>query len=287
MGARPTAASARIATFTATANTMFWWAIRSVWRAMRMATATSDGLSSISTTSAASMAASDPMAPIAMPTSARASTGASFMPSPTNARVASSSRESISPSTWSSLSWGRSSAWNSSIPSSRATTSAVTSRSPVSMTVRRTPCSLSARTACPASGFTSSETCTCPAYAPSTATCTTDPPSVWQVSGTAPTSRIRVALPTATRCPFTVAKTPRPASSVTSLTTQSSSSSGNASLSAAAIGWVEFASTCAARCRSSSSVMLDGCTCVTLNVPFVSVPVLSNTTVCAFASASR
>ena len=54
-------------------------------REMRMALAIFIGSSSISTTSAASMAASEPIAPIAMPISARLSTGASLMPSPTKA----------------------------------------------------------------------------------------------------------------------------------------------------------------------------------------------------------
>ena len=44
-----------------------------------------DGSSFISTTSAASMALSEPKPPMAIPTSALAKTGASFIPSPTNA----------------------------------------------------------------------------------------------------------------------------------------------------------------------------------------------------------
>ena len=44
-----------------------------------------NGSSSISTISAASIAASDPMAPMAIPISALESTGASLIPSPTNA----------------------------------------------------------------------------------------------------------------------------------------------------------------------------------------------------------
>ena len=52
-----------------------------------MALAIFRGSSSISTTSAASMAASEPMAPMAMPISARDSTGASLMPSPTKASL--------------------------------------------------------------------------------------------------------------------------------------------------------------------------------------------------------
>ena len=49
---------------------------------MRADAAALEGMSSMRTTSAASTAASEPMAPMAIPTSARASTGASLMPSP-------------------------------------------------------------------------------------------------------------------------------------------------------------------------------------------------------------
>ena len=52
-----------------------------------MALAIWSGSSSIRTMSAASMAASLPIAPIAMPMSARVRTGASLMPSPTNASL--------------------------------------------------------------------------------------------------------------------------------------------------------------------------------------------------------
>ena len=48
---------------------------------------TRDGSSVIRTTSAASMAASEPRPPIAIPTSARARTGASLIPSPTKANL--------------------------------------------------------------------------------------------------------------------------------------------------------------------------------------------------------
>ena len=69
------------------AKTMFCRTIRSVFREIFMARAILEGLSSISTMSAASMAASEPMAPMAMPMSARVSTGASLMPSPTKASL--------------------------------------------------------------------------------------------------------------------------------------------------------------------------------------------------------
>lgn len=85
--AKPTAASNSTSTLTHMANHTFCRAMPSVRRAMCMAVTIFEGLSSINTTSAASMAASEPSAPIATPTSARANAGASFMPSPTKASV--------------------------------------------------------------------------------------------------------------------------------------------------------------------------------------------------------
>ena len=73
-------------------------------RAMRMASAILAGSSSIRTTSAASMAASEPRAPMAMPTSARDKTGASLMPSPTKARFSLGCFAARSVSIWSTLS---------------------------------------------------------------------------------------------------------------------------------------------------------------------------------------
>ena len=83
--AMPMEASKSTATLTTMAKTTFCLAMAIVLRAMRIAVATFEGWSSISTTSAASMAASLPSPPIAMPTSARANTGASLIPSPTKA----------------------------------------------------------------------------------------------------------------------------------------------------------------------------------------------------------
>lgn len=83
----PKVESINTATFIPMANIVFCWAMPIVLREISMAFAIFDGLSSIKTTSAASMAASLPSAPIAIPTSARANTGASLIPSPTNARV--------------------------------------------------------------------------------------------------------------------------------------------------------------------------------------------------------
>lgn len=73
------------------AKTIFCITIFLVFFAMRRPTEIFRKSSSISTTSAASMAASEPIAPMAMPTSAPANTGASLMPSPTKAVLAPSS----------------------------------------------------------------------------------------------------------------------------------------------------------------------------------------------------
>ena len=86
-----------------------------------MALAIFSGSSSISTTSAASMAASEPIAPMAMPISARLSTGASLMPSPTNASLSLPPLSASSFSTCATLSAGSSSLCTSSTPSAPAT----------------------------------------------------------------------------------------------------------------------------------------------------------------------
>ena len=83
MEATPKAPRMRNSPFTARANTIFSRTMRRHLRAMSMAWMSLAGSSSISTTSAASMAASEPMPPMAMPTSARDRTGASLTPSPT------------------------------------------------------------------------------------------------------------------------------------------------------------------------------------------------------------
>ena len=53
------------------------------------------------------------------------------------------------------------------------------------------------------------------------------------------------------------------------------------------MGWVEWRSTCAARCSSSRSSSFSGWTAVTAKTPSVSVPVLSKTTVRTRESVSR
>ena len=174
MLAMPTAPSSRNSPLTVSAKTMFSYTIRIHLRAIRMARLTLAGSSSISTTSAASMAASDPSAPMAMPTSARVSTGASLMPSPTKARLPLPVRAAISASTRSTLSPGSSSAWYSSIPSWPATPRATASLSPVSITVR-TPWRRRAAMASAAWSLSSSAIRMDPQNAPSRATYTTVP----------------------------------------------------------------------------------------------------------------
>ena len=119
--------------------------------------------------SAASMAASEPSAPIAMPISARESTGASLMPSPTKARFSRGRFSSSRASTCVTLSAGSSPARYSVSPSCEATALAAGSASPVSITARRTPARLSPAMALAAVGLTTSEIKMYPAYRPSTA----------------------------------------------------------------------------------------------------------------------
>jgi len=72
---------------TKNANAIFCQTIRRVCLASPTASAIFAGASVISTTSAVSMAASEPRPPMATPTSARAKTGASLIPSPTKATL--------------------------------------------------------------------------------------------------------------------------------------------------------------------------------------------------------
>ena len=69
---------------TAKQNTMFSFTILSVFLAIRIVFGIFSISSSMITISAASIAASDPILPIATPISALTSTGASLIPSPTN-----------------------------------------------------------------------------------------------------------------------------------------------------------------------------------------------------------
>jgi hypothetical protein len=76
-----------------------------------MIEASLDGWSSMITMSEASMAASEPRPPMATPASARARTGASFIPSPTNIRLPRPDLLLMMFSAQVTLSTGISSAW--------------------------------------------------------------------------------------------------------------------------------------------------------------------------------
>ena len=131
--------------------------------AIRIALTIFCGSSSIRTTSAASIAASEPSAPIAIPISALESTGASLIPSPTKASFSFAVFFARSSSTFVTLSAGRSSLYTRSTPSSPATCCATLSISPVSMTVSLMPCFLRFAIASFDVGFGTSAIRICPA----------------------------------------------------------------------------------------------------------------------------
>ena len=109
------------------------------------------------TISAASIAASEPMAPIAIPISALESTGASLIPSPTKASFSLLPFLASSSSTFATLSPGKSSLYTSSISSSAATESATVLESPVSIIVPFIPAFFNAFIAAGEVGFILSE----------------------------------------------------------------------------------------------------------------------------------
>ena len=109
--ASPNAPNISTRAFTPRAKIIFSLTIVIVFRDIFTASAMLDGSSFISTTSAASMAISEPKPPIAIPISALAITGASFIPSPANA-TSLRSGSFISCSTFSTLFSGRSSLKN-------------------------------------------------------------------------------------------------------------------------------------------------------------------------------
>ncbi len=134
--ATPPTAAATNAAFSTIEIARFVLMLRTVARLRRNVNGIRSSSSAISATSAVSSAASLPAAPIAIPTSARASAGASLTPSPTIATGPCALRSSSIAAT---LSSGSSSARTSSTPSSAAIASAVPAPSPVSMTIRAMP----------------------------------------------------------------------------------------------------------------------------------------------------
>ena len=139
------------------AKYVFSYTIRRHLRDIFIAFAIFSGSSSIRTISAASIAASEPMAPIAIPISALESTGASLIPSPTKASFSLLPFLASSSSTFATLSPGKSSLYTSSIPSSAATESATVLESPVSIIVPFIPAFFNAFIAAGEVGFILSE----------------------------------------------------------------------------------------------------------------------------------
>ena len=137
-----------------------------------------------------------------------------------------------------------------------ATNAATSLRSPVSITVFSMPAFFNAAIADAASAFIWSDITMCPAYSPSNATYIVVPLRCWhfsQVAIIAPIDSIIFALPTHTFLPLISAKMPCPATSFVFSILHSHDVSLWALRSAAAMGWLEYCSTWAARCKSSCS----------------------------------
>ena len=243
-----------------------------------------------SVTPALSIATSVPV-PIAMPTWACASAGASLTPSPTMATTRPSACNRLMTSAFSA---GWTSAITSSTPSARATAWAVVRLSPVSMTTRR-PSAWSSRIASGVELLMGSATPTRPASAPSTARYITVCPSPRSASARAasadastPCAASSRRLPSATRRPPAAPVIPCPATDWKPSTRAGVTPRSVApARTAAASGCSLPCSRPAARASTSSSRNPDAATTVTSRgLPSVSVPVLSTTIVSTFSMVS-
>ncbi len=148
-------------------------AMRRERRAMTWASPRRSSRSTVSTTSAASEDTVAPRAPMATPTAARASAGASLMPSPTMIVAP----PALSRRTTATLSAGLCSATTSSTPIMAPTAAATSARSPVTITTRRMPARRRLRIVRAASGRIGSLRTSAPAGTPSTPTKTQTAPS--------------------------------------------------------------------------------------------------------------
>ena len=224
-GSRSPAAAAPIATIDSPIPMpMLWTAIRRERRAIRMASGSRSRRSTAITRSAASELAVAPRAPIATPTSAVASAGASFSPSPTITRIpAALSRSSATAST---LSAGVRSARTASTPIAAPTMSATPAWSPVTITIRRTPARRRERMTRGVSGRIGSSRTSAPASRPSAATQTAVAPSIVARRRTSRAQAGSMAIdvswtanatvPTRTSIPSTTPETPAPGVSTAS-----------------------------------------------------------------------
>ena len=234
-------------------------AIRRERRAIEMASAIRSRRSTIRTMSAASDDAVAPRAPIATPTSAAASAGASFRPSPTKI-VTPSSRSASTAFTFSA---GSRSDRTRSTPSAAPTDSATSGWSPVTMTTRLIPARRSVRITRGESGRIGSSMTSAPAMAPSTAMNTHDEPSSAvrrrtsrALRGMGAPAATNDAFPSATWLPSTLPSIPAPCCSTTSVGNTSSRPCSRDALT------IDVASTCgdtwsseAARRSSASAEM--------------------------------
>ena len=164
-GIAPVAATSMSTTDRAMPSQMLCSATCMVRRPIRTAVAVLARSSVRITTSADSLAAVAPRAPIATPTSAAASTGASLTPSPTMSTGRCGALRTVR-----TLSSGRHSGSTRVMPSAAATCSTVARASPLSTRISRTPSAVSSAIVAAASSRTWSLITRVPAKRPSTAT---------------------------------------------------------------------------------------------------------------------
>ncbi len=229
--------------------------------------------------------------PIAIPTSAWASAGASFTPSPIISTAA--------PVCWSSLTAEILSSGNRlarySMPSSSATLAATRSLSPVNSTMRLMPSLLSARTASLTPARSTSATATSPTTPLVAATKKTVFPfisSAWAACAWAASSLMLRSLnkrrfPITHSMPSTMPTTPRPESDVNCSTVPCARPRSSAACTIArANGCSLRLSSVLTAWSNASSLMPNGTRSVTCGWPRVRVPVLSTTRVSTRASCS-
>ena len=234
-------------------------------------------------TGALSIATSVPV-PMAIPTCAWASAGASLIPSPA---IATKRPSRWRPFTTSAFWSGSTSATTSSRRSLRATASAVVRLSPVSMTTR-IPSACSARMASGVLSLIGSATPSSPTGMPLAATNTMVWPSPRRASARSasgpsatPRSFMSARFPSATARPSTVPRTPFPVtpSNPETLARATPRTSLPCTIAAASGCSLPRSSVAARRSSVPSSNPAAGSTVTSLGLPSVSVPVLSTTSV--------
>ena len=248
----------------------------------------------VSVMSATSRATAVPC-PMAIPTSASESAGASFTPSPTIATVRPSA---FRRSTNACLSSGSRFASNSVTPASAAMRAAVRSLSPVSITTRSNPSARSSATARATPSLSGSSMPMTPTSSPSTAKYRGERPSDSRATRSACSAEMGTPSSSTTKCsdPMTT-RLPSSDEAMPWATMYSTSAcrsrclrffSAAARTTARATGWGKCSSRQAAR-RSTSRRFhpSSASTHATFGVASVRVPVLSNTMVSARAMASK